>query len=316
MHNYSITEQCKIVLQRGALIRVVYRLDDNNMEWKLVAHKDLLDKLQLTGYCNVAKEYIDVLNKEAFPIDNVTIDCFYFCELPAGIVSKDFHGDTNITKHFGQDFLFNDDTYLKGILNEINKQTAEFLEYITQQIELLNTFDTEIVKVYFNVRFYPEKCNRSKSEITERIIQNSKQKYFIWLNKDKPIQPILRYLGLDNSCINIRDLEFIENFKLIWFKFIQNRALFTLKDLHTLYAKIENKLKVKEKKMKYNQVISFDKVDLLSENELAELKLQIESYEEMINNIKINILEDCNCVGSIIKTWPSILVQPFFYDDN
>lgn len=317
MHNFTLAEQCKIVLQKGALIKVVYcPLDNKDKYWRLVAHKDLLRKLQFTGYYNIAGEYIDILNKEAFPLDTVTIDCFYFCELPAGIMTNDFYSKTPITKHFGQDFLLNDEIYLRNIKNEINKQSAEFLEYTIQQFELFNTLSTEIAKDYFNIRFFPETCNMSKAKIVERIQQDSKQKYFIWTNKGKYVQPVLMYLGLDNSCVDIKNSAFLESFKRVWYNFIQSQALLTLKELCTLQARLENNFKVNEKRTEYGLSTFLDSDFPLKEDELNELNSQISLYKEMIDSISIDILKNCNSVRDIFNTWPSILTQIFYYDDN
>lgn len=293
--NLSIEEKAKLVLTRGGILRVLFS-KNNDTCYAIVCETKTFIKLKEKS--PVDSPYLDILREVSFDFNDKNIvgyDCF---DLPPNIIFSDFLPDAPLVKAVGENFLLNDDTYIKKITELIDSIKARYTSNYISHLERYYIGTEDNFKDLLLIRFYPQivPCN-NREQVLELVKTSIADNYHNLEINGCQLIPALAELGATtNSIFNTTDSYALDAVKHQWFKLIQ-----------------QERDNVKENIEMLRQQWIEKNTDQLDEQYLQ----QFSEYENMLDNVNEDIVKTCSNVKEVISAWPAILQpQPWYiYED-
>ena len=293
--NLSIEEKAKLVLRRGGILRVLFS-KNNDTCYAIVCEAKTFTKLK--GKPLIDSPYLDILREVSFDFNDKNIvgyDCF---NLPPNIIFSDFLPDAPLVKAVGENFLLNDDAYIKEITELIDNIKARYTNNYISHLERYYIGTEDNLKDLLLIRFYPQivPCD-DREQVLELVKTSIADNYHNLEINGTQLIPALAELGATaNNILNTTNSRTLDAVKRQWFKLIQQERDNTKENIEML-----------------RQQWVVKNTDQLDEQYLQ----QFSEYENMLDTINRDIVKICNNVKEVISSWPAILQpQPWYiYED-
>lgn len=291
----TLKDTVNTLLKKGLLIKLVFS-DGSDTRFCTIMSGEWINFLNIQTPVDNDKIY-DVYTGGTVNIDNINIDIIEYISAPSNILLQDLITPSSAVESLGDGFLKQHEEYITNARKHLLNLKLAYKQAIDEFMQPFGELPEQDLRDRYFLIFYPQQL-RVEGEARKMIEQRVRDRYFIYNStytapevKGTSTIHALALLGIHDENLNVTDSDYISALKRQWFKLIDTEKQAVLRKLDTLRKFTNN-----------------DEHDLLQE---------INEYSTILDNIKIDMLNDLNTVKAVISFWPEALQpKPYYvYED-